>query len=153
MLQLRLAHFLKSKQEDIQSAAQSIKQEAYKDVVTGLGNRNMFVEYYEQHIESSNKKSFGTLAMIRCSELQVINQTRGYQKGDEYIKSVSEIITHVCGTYTGGQTFRLNSSDFAVILPNIPAKEAEHFGDTLQARFTQYQQNTCRFKKIQVVFL
>ncbi|RZQ51349.1 diguanylate phosphodiesterase [Pseudoalteromonas phenolica] len=137
----RLAHFLKSKQEDIQSAAQSIKQEAYKDVVTGLGNRNMFVEYYEQHIESSSKKSFGTLAMIRCSELQVINQTRGYQKGDEYIKSVSEIITHVCGTYTGGQTFRLNSSDFAVILPNIPAKESEHFGDTLQARFTQYQQN------------
>lgn len=137
----RLAHFLKSKQEDIQSAAQSIKQEAYKDVVTGLGNRNMFVEYYEQHIESSSKKSFGTLAMIRCSELQVINQTRGYQKGDEYIKAVSEIITHVCGTYTGGQTFRLNSSDFAVILPNIPAKEAEHFGETLQARFTQYQQN------------
>ena len=137
----RLAHFLKSKQEDIQTAAQSIKQEAYKDVITGLGNRNMFVEYYEHQIESSNKKSFGTLAMIRCSELQVINQTRGYQKGDEYIKSVSDIIKHVSGTYTGSQTFRLNSSDFAVILPNVPSKEAEHFGETLQARFTQFQQN------------
>jgi diguanylate cyclase (GGDEF)-like protein len=137
----RLAHFLKSKQEDIQTAAQSIKQEAYKDVVTGLGNRNMFVEYYEHQIESSSKKSFGILAMIRCSELQILNQTRGYQKGDEYIKAVSDIIKHVSGTYTGSQTFRLNSSDFAVILPNVPSKEAEHFGETLQSRFTQYQQN------------
>ncbi|TMO82607.1 GGDEF domain-containing protein, partial [Pseudoalteromonas ruthenica] len=77
----RLAHFLKSKQEDIKSAAQSIKQEAYKDVVTGLGNRNMFVEYYEHQIESATDKSFGSLAMVRCSELQMINQTRGYQKG------------------------------------------------------------------------
>ncbi|KZN50180.1 EAL domain-containing protein [Pseudoalteromonas luteoviolacea] len=137
----RLAHFLKSKQEDIKSAAHSIKQEAYKDVVTGLGNRNMFVEYYEHQIEQSNNKSFGTLAMIRCSELQMINQTRGYQKGDEYIRAVSDIVKHVSGTYTGSQVFRLNSSDFAVILPNVPSKEAEQFGETLQARFTQYQQN------------
>ncbi|OHU85813.1 MULTISPECIES: EAL domain-containing protein [Pseudoalteromonas] len=137
----RLAHFLKSKEHDIKSAAQSIKQEAYKDVITGLGNRNMFVEYYEHHIESATKKTFGSLAMIRCSELQIINQTRGYQKGDEYIKSVSDIIKHVSGTYTGSQTFRLNSSDFAVLLPNVPSKEAEHFGETLQSRFTQFQQN------------
>ncbi|WP_105168922.1 EAL domain-containing protein [Pseudoalteromonas sp. T1lg23B] len=137
----RLAHFLKSKEHDIKSAAQSIKQEAYKDVITGLGNRNMFVEHYEHHIESATKKTFGSLAMIRCSELQIINQTRGYQKGDEYIKSVSDIIKHVSGTYTGSQTFRLNSSDFAVLLPNVPSKEAEHFGETLQARFTQFQQN------------
>ncbi|MBR8842095.1 GGDEF domain-containing protein [Pseudoalteromonas sp. JC3] len=137
----RLASFLKSKQEDIKNAAHTIKQEAYKDVVTDLGNRNMFVEHYEQYIESSAKKAFGSLAMIRCSELQVINQTRGYQKGDEYIKSVSDIIKHVTGTYAGSQVFRLNSSDFAVILPNVPSKEAEEFGETLQARFTQFQQN------------
>ncbi|MDK1312317.1 EAL domain-containing protein [Pseudoalteromonas ardens] len=137
----RLAHFLKSKQEDIKSAAQTIKQEAYKDVVTGLGNRNMFVEYYEHQIESASDKSFGSLAMVRCSELQMINQTRGYQKGDLYIKGIADIVKHVSGTYTGSQVFRLNSSDFAVILPNIPSKEAERFGETLQARFTQYQQN------------
>ncbi|WP_440053893.1 EAL domain-containing protein [Pseudoalteromonas sp. T1lg65] len=137
----RLASFLHTKQEEIKNAAHSIKQEAYKDVVTGLGNRNMFVEYYENYIESSNKKAFGSLAMIRCSELQIINQTRGYQKGDEYIKSVAEIVKHVTGTYSGSQVFRLNSSDFAVVLPNVPSKEAEQFGETLQSRFTQFQQN------------
>lgn len=137
----RLSHFLQTKHDDIQNAAQSIKQEAYKDVVTDLGNRNMFVEYYEKHIESSAKSTFGSLAMVRCSELQSINQTRGYQKGDEYVKAVADIIKHISGTYTGSKVFRLNSSDFAVVLPNVPLKESERFGDNLQSRFTQYQQN------------
>ncbi|BDF94804.1 GGDEF domain-containing protein [Pseudoalteromonas sp. KAN5] len=137
----RLSHFLQSKHDDIQNAAHTIKQEAYKDVVTELGNRNMFVEYYEKHIESSEKSTFGSLAMVRCSELQAINQTRGYQKGDEYVKAVADIIKHISGTYTGSKVFRLNSSDFAIVLPNTPLKEAERFGDNLQSRFTQYQQN------------
>ena len=137
----RLSHFLKSKNEDIQSAAQNIKHEAYKDVITALGNRNMFVEYYEKNIENTEKSTFGALAMVRCSELQAINQSRGYQKGDEYVRGVSEIVKHISGTYTGSQVFRLNSSDFAVVLPNVPLKEAERFGENLQSRFTQYQQN------------
>ncbi|WP_404340484.1 EAL domain-containing protein [Pseudoalteromonas mariniglutinosa] len=137
----RLSHFLQSKHDDIQSAAHSIKKEAYKDVVTALGNRNMFVEYYEKHIENTEKSTFGSLAMIRCSELQAINQSRGYQKGDEYVKAVADIIKHLSGTYTGSEVFRLNSSDFAVVLPNTPLKEAERFGENLQSRFTQYQQN------------
>lgn len=137
----RLSHFLQSKHDDIQNSALNIKKEAYKDVVTNLGNRNMFVEYYEKHIENAEKSTFGSLAMVRCSELQTINQTRGYQKGDEYVKGVADIIKHISGTYTENQVFRLNSSDFAIILPNIPLKEAERFGDNLQSRFTQYQQN------------
>jgi diguanylate cyclase (GGDEF)-like protein len=137
----RLSHFLQTKHDDIQNNALNIKKEAYKDVVTNLGNRNMFVEYYEKNIENSDKSTFGSLAMVRCSELQAINQTRGYQKGDEYVKGVADIIKHISGTYTNSQVFRLNSSDFAVVLPNTPLKEAERFGDNLQSRFTQYQQN------------
>lgn len=137
----RLSHFLKTKNEYIQSEALNIKHEAYKDVITALGNRNMFVEYYEKNIENSEQSTFGSLAMIRCSELQAINQSRGYQKGDEYVKGVADIIKHISGTYAGSQLFRLNSSDFAVVLPHIPLKEAERFGENLQSRFTQYQQN------------
>ena len=68
------------------------------------------------------------LALVRCSELQTINQSRGYQKGDDYVKGVADIIKHISGTYTGSQVFRLNSSDFAIVLPNTPLKEAERFG-------------------------
>ncbi|WP_350563330.1 diguanylate cyclase domain-containing protein, partial [Psychrobacter sp. CAL346-MNA-CIBAN-0220] len=88
-----------------------IKREAYKDGVTELGNRNMFVDYYEKNIENTEISTFGSLALVRCSELQSINQSRGYQKGDEYIKSVADIIVNISGNYSGSQVFRLNSSD------------------------------------------
>lgn len=137
----RLSHFLKNKNDDIKNAAHTIKREAYKDGVTSLGNRNMFVDYYEKNIENAEVSTFGSLALVRCSELQSINQSRGYQKGDEYIKAVADIIKHISGTYSNSQVFRVNSSDFIIILPNIPLKEAERFGENLQSRFTQYMQN------------
>jgi len=101
----------------------------------------MFVDYYEKNIENTEISTFGSLALVRCSELQSINQSRGYQKGDEYIKSVADIIVNISGTYSGSQVFRVNSSDFIIILPNTPLKEAEKFGENLQSRFTQYMQN------------
>lgn len=137
----RLSQFLKNTNSDIQDAAHTIKREAYKDAVTELGNRSMFVDYYEKQIENSQVSTFGSLALVRCSELQSINQSRGYQKGDEYVKAVADIIKHISGTYAGSQVFRLNSSDFVAVLPNTPLKEAERFGENLQSRFMQYQQN------------
>ena len=139
---VRLNSFLRKKQKEVEESALEIKFQAYKDSVTDLGNRNMFVEYYGANIEDTDKPSFGILALVRSSELQLINQTRGYQKGDEYIKEVSNLIQKVTGTYSTSQCYRINSSDFAIILPNIPLKEAEKFGDSLQSKFTEYQQQT-----------
>ena len=136
---VRLNTYLKRKQQEIENSALSIKQQAFKDSVTELGNRNLFVEYYEQNIENTESNQFGTLAMIRCSELQLINQTRGFHHGDEYIKEVAHLLLKAAGTYAGATCYRLNSSDFAVLLPNIPIKESERFGQDLQAKFTEYQ--------------
>lgn len=139
---VRLNSFLRKKQKEIEDSALEIKFQAYKDSVTELGNRNMFIEYYGANIEDANKASFGILALVRSSELQLINQTRGFQKGDEYIKDVSNLIQKVTGTYSTSQCFRINSSDFAIILPNLPLKEAEKIGESLQSKFTEYQQQT-----------
>lgn len=137
---VRLNAYLRKKQQEIEQSALSIKQKAFKDSVTALGNRNLFVEYYEDHVESAENQ-FGSLIMVRCSELQLINQTRGYYHGDEYIKEVAQLLLKSTGTYAGATCYRLNSSDFAVLLPNIPLKEAERFGQDLQSKFTEYQRS------------
>ncbi|MFT6901658.1 MAG: RNase E specificity factor CsrD [Colwellia sp.] len=68
---------------------------------------------------------FSVLAITRCSELQTINQVHGYSEGHHYICKVAEIIKNVTATYRGANIYRLNSSDFAILLPNITLKEAE----------------------------
>lgn len=137
----RLTRYLRSQHEQIESSADEVKLEAYKDVVTELGNRNMFVEFYERNIEKANQESFGCIALVRGTELQTINQDAGYQKGDEYIRDVADMISSVSSSYNNSQVFRLNSSDFAIVLPNTPVKESERFATALQAKFNQYQQH------------
>ncbi len=135
----RLNAHLGRQMDNIASSAVEIKKEAYKDVVTELGNRNMFVEYYERHIEHAESDCFGCVALVRGTELQHINQSNGYQQGDEYIRSIAEMLSGAVSNYGGSHVFRLNSSDFAVVLPNIPTKEAERFASTVQAKLNQYQ--------------
>ena len=117
-----------------------LEQHAYTDHLTGLDNRNRFVQYYESLGTSESAVKFGILAISRCSELQTVNQIHGYHEGDNYIKNVGALIQNAVTTYHSGRLFKLSSSDFATILPNVTLKEAENFATDLTQRFNEYQQ-------------
>jgi len=117
----------------------ALAKEAYIEPVTELENRTRFVQYFE------NKNAiidFGVLTITRCSELQTINQIHGYSEGDNYICKVAEILKKACTKYQSAKIFRLNSSDFATILPNTTLKDAENYAQELTEKFNQYQQSS-----------
>ena len=117
-----------------------LEKEAYVDQLTQLDNRNRFVQFHEKQIMQDSPVKFGVLVIVRCSELQTINQIHGYNEGDKYICAIGNIIKKVISTYLDGRLFRLNSSDFSCILPNIKLPQAENFTSALTAHFNQYQQ-------------
>ncbi len=117
----------------------NLEQEAYVDHLTKLDNRSRFVQFYENQVIQESPVKFGVLVMTRCSELQTINQIHGYKEGDNYIGHVAKLLKQAVSTYPDGSLFRLNSSDFACILPNIKLKEAENFTKELTALFNEYQ--------------
>ncbi|MBL0712022.1 MAG: GGDEF domain-containing protein, partial [Colwellia sp.] len=119
--------------------AVNLEKEAYVDHLTQLDNRGRFVQFYENQIVKDSPVRFGVLIMTRCSELQTINQTHGYREGDNYILHVANIIKGSLSTYPDGKLFRLNSSDFACILPNIKLPEAETLTKDLTRQFNDYQ--------------
>jgi len=125
--------------EQIQS--QSILEvEANKDNLTGFENRNRFVQFYEENISQDSPVKFGVLLITRCSELQTINQIQGFNSGDEYIRTIAKILSDVIVTRPQGKLYRLNSSDFATILPNQQLKAAEDYANDLMVKFNEYQQ-------------
>lgn len=117
------------------SAKNELEEEAYTDSVTKLDNRNRFIQYFDEQ----GKSLFGVLTITRCSELQNINQIHGYSEGDNYVKKVADIIQNSAGRYSSAKIFRLNSSDFATILPNITLQEAEKFATSMMDGFNIYQ--------------
>ncbi|WP_286266567.1 EAL domain-containing protein [Thalassotalea atypica] len=117
-----------------------LEKEAYTDHLTHLDNRNKFVQFYENVMSKESKVRFGVLIITRCSELQTVNQIHGYHEGDNYIVNVSKILNKGVSAYRSGELFRLNSSDFATVLPNVTLKEAENYAADLTSRFNEFQQ-------------
>ena len=121
-------------------SAINLEKEAYVDHLTKLDNRGRFVQFYENQIVQDSPVKFGVLIITRCSELQTINQIHGYHAGDKYITEVANIIKKSLATYPDGKLFRLNSSDFACILPNVKLQEAEKLTKDLTGQFNEFQQ-------------
>lgn len=137
----KLANYTRAQYNEMASNAHQIAEEAYKDPVTDLPNRNRFVQYYEENIRQNTDNDFGIFAISRCTELQTLNQTRGFHEGDAYIREVADIVKKVCATYNAHKVYRLNSSDFGILLPRVTPKEAENFAQQLQSRLNEYQKN------------
>lgn len=117
----------------------NLKQEAYIEPLTQLENRTRFVQFFDKKNESID---FGVLTITRCSELQTINQIHGYTEGDNYICKVAEILKNASTKFQSSKIFRLNSSDFATILPNTTLKAAESYADDVMGHFNEYQQSS-----------
>ena len=132
---LEIKDLLEQQQQD----TVSLEKQAYVDSLTGLANRNQFIKHFEQKFNQPDKKAFGVLAITRCSELQTINQVRGYHEGDKYIKQVADIMKNEVSRYKGGLLYRLNSSDFASLLPNTTLKNAEQYSQELTLKFNDFQ--------------
>ncbi|MBA6329413.1 EAL domain-containing protein [Colwellia sp. MB02u-6] len=113
-----------------------LEKDAYIEPVTKLENRNRFIQFFE---DADSRSDFGVLSITRCSELQTINQVHGYHQGDNYIRKVADIMKNAISQYRGAQVFRLNSSDFATLIPNVSLKSAETFAADLTASFNDYQ--------------
>jgi diguanylate cyclase (GGDEF)-like protein len=135
----KLAAHVGEQIDELKSVNLLIKSEAFTDELTGLPNRNRFVQYFEEQLNNVDGLKFGALSIIRCTELQHINQTRGYQEGDKYIIDIMDIIKLCAGSYDKSNVYRLNGADFACLLPNTTTMQAEAFAASLQGNFNEYQ--------------
>lgn len=135
----KLKAFFENQLVEFEHSASELKTEAYKDSLTNLPNRTRFVEEFEQEIGHPDKHNqFGVLLLLRATELQHINQSKGYQSGDKYVKGISDILISVVGTYSNANLYRLNGSDFGMILPNITAKEADTMAQNIHSRLNEF---------------
>ncbi len=138
----RLGGYINRQYADIHTTAESLKNEAMKDPLTGFPNKNRFIQFYEETLREEDTAEFGVLAMVRASELMTINQARGYQAGDDYIIKIAQLIKAASIDFKSPLFYRLNGSDFGVLLPHVTLREAEAFGKNLSRSLTEYQRTT-----------
>ncbi len=111
----------KERELDLQSA----KRMARLDGLTGIRNKNAFMEYaasINEMIETGRRNEPFAIAMCDVNDLKLINDTRGHSFGDEEIQRASRM---VCGTFKHSPVFRVGGDEFLAVLEGSDYEQRE----------------------------
>jgi len=123
---------------EIQQAQQRADQLAWRDPLTGLANRALFLRQVEQTLVGAKReKHFADVLLIDLDRFKEINEARGLAAGDALLKAVAERFSHLL--HEDDLLARLDSDEFAVLLPRLrttreaAAREALAVAEKLRA--------------------
>ncbi len=94
--------------------AEEDRRRARLDPLTGLGNRNAYLEQCAAGVRSD--KSFGVV-FIDLNDLKFMNDTYGHAVGDDYIQSLSSIF---CRHFRSNDIFRIGGDEFVILCSGMP---------------------------------
>lgn len=95
--------------------AEFVSQLAYRDGLTGVGNRTAFQERLEE-LEGKKKEVPGiAIMMFDVNDLKYVNDHLGHQRGDALIVGSADIIRTALEK-EGGSCFRIGGDEFAGII-------------------------------------
>jgi diguanylate cyclase (GGDEF)-like protein/PAS domain S-box-containing protein len=95
---------------------------AYYDALTGLANRNLFLDRLAQHMRSAatSGQQLG-LFLIDLERFKNINDTLGQSAGDALLRQVADWLRQTLGD--ADLLTRSSADHFAVVLPNVTHEE------------------------------
>lgn len=111
--------------------AEFVSQLAYKDGLTGIGNRTSFQEHL---VELEKTKLTGPsigIVMFDVNDLKYVNDNLGHSLGDSMLVESAKIIKNAFDT-VDGSCYRIGGDEFAVVICGEDAK-------------AQYEQGIARF--------
>ena len=105
---------------------QWLQAKAFKDPVSGLGNRNFFESQAKAYFSSSDRTMDG-LVLVSLSDLGKLNNERGYEAADLFIQASANIMTDKMKTVASSSSVaRLSGADFIILIPNIDQDRLKH---------------------------
>ena len=118
--------------QQLEQAHQALAHQARTDALTGLLNRNAFVEAVEA---ARHQQPAGALLMVDIDRFKTINDSFGHQAGDHALKLVAEAISlSVRPTDVAG---RLGGEEFGVYLCCEDVERAELIAERIRIAISE----------------
>lgn len=120
--------------EEQATQAEGLRERAYHDQLTGLGNRRYLEAQVVPRLEQRDSSDAGGLLLVKIHDLVALNQQRGFQAGDELLQHVAVILREVCAGYPNAVLARLTGGDFAVFVMEITSCELKLLAAAIAGR-------------------
>ncbi|WP_244149381.1 EAL domain-containing protein [Photobacterium leiognathi] len=118
--------------------AVKLREQAYLDPISGLGNRSFFIHQISSWLDESHK---GGLALIQTTLISDYYEHKGYQAGDKLIKQIAARLNEVI-IYNDATISRLSRDEFAVLIPNLSSEKLTLLGKMILKIFTNIERNS-----------
>lgn len=119
--------------DDESERAEELQHEAYRDPVTGLFNRRGLEHELQGLLRAERDVFSGVFVLLELERFKEYNLNCGYQRGDELLALLAQIIADTCAGHTVVCS-RIGGASFAVAALNIDAEAAEVLTTALASR-------------------
>ncbi len=116
----KISHYVAIKQDitEKKKAEEKINYLAYYDALTGLPNRNLFLDHLSQSLELAQRSfNLGALILINIDRFKNINDACGHVLGDTLLQSISKQLEELQDE--NSFLARLGSDEFAILLSDL----------------------------------
>ena len=101
----------------------TLRRAVNHDPVTGLANRTLFMNQFQDALSREEAAPTGALILVRLAALDNINRRIGHQATDELLQRISAILNVIGSQHNASIAARLKGADFALLIPgdaNLP---------------------------------
>jgi diguanylate cyclase (GGDEF)-like protein len=110
---------------------EQLREEAYRDPVTRLGNRRYFDRLIGALPGKGDTASQGALLLLELHDIGRLNETAGFAAGDALLKRAGELVAYNASQLENCYVARISGACFAIVAPGLPQDSAEALATTL----------------------
>ena len=111
-----LTQTFKKLTEHLKLYIEDLNDRAYTDSLTSLHNKGAFdvtIKSIQSQINGKDNTLKFAVCMFDCNDLKRVNDTKGHDKGNIYLKEAADTI---CKVFSNSPVFRIGGDEFAAIL-------------------------------------
>ncbi|PSJ40193.1 GGDEF domain-containing protein [Zobellella endophytica] len=108
--------------------AERLRQRAFLDETSGLGNRAYFVSQASSWISEGIQ---GSVALVAVDILEKVYQDEGFSSRDRMVRAIAENLQRICKRYGDYTLARISADEYAILLPETDGERLLALGNEI----------------------
>jgi len=133
----RMTNKVREMFEEQVAQAEGLRERAYHDPVTGLGNRRYFESQIKARLDQQDSSTSGAVMLVRIHALDTLNKQKGFQAGDDLLKRIALLLRESLTQYSNAALARLTGGDFGIFIPDASSWDAEQIASDVTNKMSQ----------------